>query len=517
MRKNPTDLLKYVMGLDLFGYIHSLEQTRNKLLTRVEILKASSLLLEVEDGRNCEAPSLFFMEEGNRFVRMHDVVRDVAKTIASKDPHHRFAVKEDVRLQEWEKRDDTFFKEMKEVGVLSLFRIDLTQLPSSLHFFSNLRTLCLHRCRTFKDITILGEPKKLQILSLVDCEILVFPKEIMQLTDLRMLNLMDSTILDPRNVKSSLSRLEYLCMRISFDPWESGGVDGGRRNGWLSELKHLSCLRALQLQILRSGLPSEDVSFENLTRYDISIGYRPCQYGETKTSRRLKLYKIKGPDMVKCFSKLLKTTEVLALDRLGDTKHFVYELDCDGFLQLKYLYISRSDVMQYIMNTMEMEWVDPPHSAFPLLEELRLAFLLNLEAEPVAARSQVALPELESLHLNPMDNVRTVWDNQDPVASVAKGLVQLKVLEIFDCGVEEIVANENGLEEVPIFLFPRLTSLKLTKLDQLKRFYRDKYTLGCPLLKTLVVCNCDEVELLLQEKSLEGEVDKQPLFLIEKV
>ncbi|KAL6324409.1 hypothetical protein AAG906_013013 [Vitis piasezkii] len=119
-------------------------------------------------------------------------------------------------------------------------------------------------------------------------------------------------------------------MRISFDPWESGGVDGGRRNAWLSELKHLSCLRALQLQILRSGLPSEDVSFENLTRYDISIGYRPCQYGETKTSRRLKLYKIKGPDMVKCFSKLLKTTEVLALDRLGDTKHFVYELDHDG-------------------------------------------------------------------------------------------------------------------------------------------------------------------------------------------
>ena len=105
MRKNPTDLLKYVMGLDLFGYIHSLEQTRNKLLTWVEILKASSMLLEVEDGLNCEASSLFFMEEGNRFVRMHDVVRDVAKTIASKDPHHRFAVKGDVRLQEWEKRD----------------------------------------------------------------------------------------------------------------------------------------------------------------------------------------------------------------------------------------------------------------------------------------------------------------------------------------------------------------------------------------------------------------------------
>ena len=98
-----------------------------------------------------------------------------------------------------------------------------------------------------------------------------------------------------------------------------------------------------------------------------------------------------------------------------------------------------------------------------------------------------------------------------------KGLVQLEVLEIFDCGVEELVANENGLEEVPIFLFPRLTSLKLIDLHQLKRFYRGMYTLRCQFLKELVVSNCDEVELLLQEKSLRGEVDKQPLFLVEKV
>ncbi|KAL6323770.1 hypothetical protein AAG906_002238 [Vitis piasezkii] len=127
------------------------------------------------------------------------------------------------------------------------------------------------------------------------------------------------------------------------------------------------------------------------------------------------------------------------------------------------------------------------------------------------SRGYLAFQSLNSLKVGNCASLKYLFP-----ASVAKGLVQLKVLEIFDCGVEEIVANENGLEEVPIFLFPRLTSLKLTKLYQLKRFYRDKYTLGCPLLKTLVVCNCDEVELLLQEKSLEGEVDKQPLFLIEK-
>ena len=39
------------------------------------------------------------------FVRMHDVVRDVARSIASKDPH-RFVVKEAVELREWQRTDE---------------------------------------------------------------------------------------------------------------------------------------------------------------------------------------------------------------------------------------------------------------------------------------------------------------------------------------------------------------------------------------------------------------------------
>ena len=145
--------------------------------------------------------------------------------------------------------------------------------------------------------------------------------------------------------------------------------------------------------------------------------------------------------MVKCFSKLLKTTEVLALDRLGDTKHFVYELDCDGFLQLKYLYISRSDVMQYIMNTMEMEWVDPPHSAFPLLEELRLAFLLNLEA---------------------------VCHGPIPMGCFAN----LRVLIIEECNsLKYIIWLPTTQARESVQVFPQLVSLKLERLPNLINFY----------------------------------------------
>ena len=83
-------LLRYAMGLDLFDHIKSLEQARNKLVTLVEILKASSLLLDGEDHRHKfegGASRLLFMDVDNKFVRLHDVVRDVAKYIASKDPH----------------------------------------------------------------------------------------------------------------------------------------------------------------------------------------------------------------------------------------------------------------------------------------------------------------------------------------------------------------------------------------------------------------------------------------------
>ena len=51
--------------------------------------------------------SLIFMDYpyDNKFVRMHDVIYDVAREIASKDPYS-FVVKEDVRLEEWSETDE---------------------------------------------------------------------------------------------------------------------------------------------------------------------------------------------------------------------------------------------------------------------------------------------------------------------------------------------------------------------------------------------------------------------------
>ena len=66
-------------------------------------------------------------EEGNGFVRIHDVIRDVARSIASRDPHP-FVVNEDVNLQEWEQRG----VKMRNCSRMSLKCRRVQELPGGL-------------------------------------------------------------------------------------------------------------------------------------------------------------------------------------------------------------------------------------------------------------------------------------------------------------------------------------------------------------------------------------------------
>ena len=103
--------------------------------------------------------------------------------------------------------------------------------------------------------------------------------------------------------------------------------------------------------------------------------------------------------------------------------------------------------------------------------------------------------------------------------TVAKGLVQLKFLGIKYCGVEEIVANENG-DEVMSSLFPELTSLTLKGLNKLKGFYRGTRIARWPHLKNLIMWKSDQMETLFQEIDSDDYIDspiQQSFFLLEKV
>ncbi|RVX16378.1 hypothetical protein CK203_014304 [Vitis vinifera] len=165
--------------------------------------------------------------------------------------------------------------------------------------------------------------------------------------------------------------------------WEAEGFNRGERiNACLSELKHLSGLRTLEVQVSNPSLfPEDDVLFENLnlTRYSIVIGYDWIQMMSIKPQEGwfARGYKSLYGEV------LLQAVEEKSSSRLGelnDTKHVVYELDKEGFVELKYLTLEECPTVQYILHSStSVEWVPPPNT-FCMLEELILDGLDNLEA-----------------------------------------------------------------------------------------------------------------------------------------
>nr|TKS06127.1 putative disease resistance protein [Populus alba] len=146
-----------------------------------------------------------------------------------------------------------------------------------------------------------------------------------------------------------------------------------------------------------------------------------------------------------------------------------------------------------------------------------LQALINVEQ-----RLAVTASQLRDVRLRNLPQLKHVW-NRDPQgilsfhnlctvhvwrcpglrslfpASIALNLPQLEELRIENCGVEEIVAKDEGLEEGPEFLFPKVTDLQLRKLPELKRFYPGIHTSEWPRLKKLGVIGCEKIEIFPSE------------------
>jgi hypothetical protein len=177
----------------------------------------------------------------------------------------------------------------------------------------------------------------------------------------------------------------------------------------------------------------------------------------------------------------------------------------------------------------------------PSLEEV-----FELQGPNVEGTHAVIVIQLEKLYLTFLPKMKHVW-NKDPQesfsfqnlrvvhaslceslkslfpASVARCLMRLEELYIDDCGVEEIVAGEGGVEAITRFVFPQVNNIWLCGVPRLKCFYPGRHSSEWPMLKNRLVCECEvdifASELLseaLQESQLAISV-KQSLFLVDKV
>ncbi|XP_039164117.1 uncharacterized protein LOC108957552 [Eucalyptus grandis] len=109
-------------------------------------------------------------------------------------------------------------------------------------------------------------------------------------------------------------------------------------------------------------------------------------------------------------------------------------------------------------------------------------------------------------------------------SSVAKHMTQLKELVVQDCGVEQIIVEEDGVRmNVGDLFFPRLTDLRLFELPKLRNFYRNSHTSTWPFLKQLRVRHYSKMRsfsFACEFHSSHGTTieENQPiLFSIEKV
>jgi Leucine-rich repeat (LRR) protein len=483
------DLLKYCCGLGLFHGINTMEDARNRLYRRLRILKDCCLLLP---------------DDSFESVRMHDVVRDAAKLIASRD-QNMFVVRADGGLRDWPDVDalkrcrafsvlgadvhelpnemecpelrflhvfgddrplrisNTFFKGMGKLQVLDLTKVQLSALPSSLGLLRNLQTLCLDQC-VLGDIAVIGELKNLAILSLLNSHISQLPREIGFLTRLRLLDLSHCFKLEaiPPNVLSSLVALEELYMGNSFVQWEAEGLN----NASLAELNNLSHLTTLEIHIPNAGNLPKDLLFEKLERYVILIGDVwdwPKNQGKASRILKLKLNTSFQSKVGIQLMLLMKRTENLYLDELKGVESVINEFEREGFQILKYLYIQNNPGIKYIINSSMLMDI-----AFPAFETILLKNMTGLEeichAELPGLRS---FGNLRVVKVKRCDKLKFVFSS-----SIARGLSQLEDLEIEECSIMgAIVMKEEGeIEDTDLIMFPKLRFLALQHLPRLISF-----------------------------------------------
>ncbi|XP_063942188.1 probable disease resistance protein At4g27220 [Daucus carota subsp. sativus] len=441
-----------------------------RIRSMVEILRSSSLLLDSED----------------HIIKVHDLIRDVARSIAVKDPKYSFSLvrcgsllpddvdyhtrkflrlhleKNDILFPDglvcqdlhnlWlqcNKHAQQFLGDFFGMFVNLRFLLIEDMLFSlepqfSLRPLVNLRTLILDGC----EITHVSQtnasffPENLVALYIWNCD-LPRPLNLPILKHLRKLEIQgwrSNNIQMVPNTVSSMPSLQELHIPGGYKIQDDGcgkSLDAVSAP-ILGEISKLTGLKSLQMFFFSNSEHFQDTNiFGNLLQYNISVGAKPHDRPLIESSVSIKrLIELQGSGL-ESLKGLIERAEEVSLDCTDIHVGSIYNSNREAFTDLKNLYIRNCNTIEYLARI----------SCGEIQHSRSFANLGVLEIKDCSA-----LKYLFS-------------------KSVAKCLVQLQELAIVRCPVmEAILMNEGTSDRDGVISFCKLKFLSIYNIPRLKSF-----------------------------------------------
>ncbi|KAL8115926.1 disease resistance protein UNI-like [Apium graveolens] len=441
---------------------------RSRVPAMVDILKSSSLLLE---------------SKYEEHFKLHDIMRDVARSIAVKDPKYAFLflrcglrfpdnsgydydTRKVLHLQ-LEKNDfhfdnDLVFPHLHTLSIRSAdqgpYKISIKKFPRStfknlrflvlvnfsllqefsLQSLGKLRMLFLDQCNIayIGDIDIRFFPENLETLCIWDCQLPVrlnLPN-LKYLRKLEIIGKVGEVIFVPNTI-SSLSSLEELHIPNGFSIWDDGAL---RLDPIWDEISKLPRLTSLQI-LFNDFEPSQDTTrFSSLLEYNISMGLRRNHSPVSLT----RLIQLTGYHL-EVFQILMGRAEEMVLWRAMDVKlSSICSSNREAFADLRNMSIVECDTMEYLVTISQNE-----------IQNIR--------------QRGSSFSNLIILEIKNCSAIKYLFCN-----AVATCLVQLQELYIEGCPVMEAIIMNEGTSNEEIMIFPKLKSLTLLEVPRLTSFYR---------------------------------------------
>ncbi|GLU15371.1 hypothetical protein SLE2022_318690 [Rubroshorea leprosula] len=475
----------------------------------------------------------FLLEESVRIdgVKMHDVVRDMA--IKSIGPGFGYMVKAGMKLTEvpnergWgndikkvslmaneiskipvglslkcpllttlilshnplSEIPSSFFEDMVGLKVLDLSCTGTEALPDSISNLLNLSALRLGYCRKLKYLPSVAELRALKKLDLHRAGIEEVPQGLEMLVSLEYLDLFCRNLKEiPTGILPKLSSLQYLVVDLS------SGITT-RIN--LEEIVRLSKLESLKCEMEGildfNYLVNKSKDFESRTAYDLQLlikkeyGFEYGVYAELQRQVVIVECEI-GEECIVLPDKL----EALLIERCKNMKNMRCSLNkvvlLENATELRRCSIEGFEGIECLVE------LDSSSSSlcYPVLNKLERLSLWNLPRLCVLVRVEgVTTPphifsNLKILRISNCSGIRKLFPLE-----LLHVLQNLEEIDVGDCEqMEEIIASSDSDASSDKFTFPKLRTLRLWHMDQLKSICSANGAMVCDSIEEIQIWKC---------------------------